>query len=254
MLRKLKHCATHKPQCSKTKAFTLIELLVVIAIISILAAILFPVFARARENARRASCLSNLKQIGLGVMMYAQDYDGTFPYSRMNDTGVSIMWWETLQPYIKSTQVFTCPSSRHDGQTALNYGMNRLVAPETSSYVVPAAVKLAALDASSMTYLIMDAGRWNVTPTQAANPVHSGYIPGAGDVLGLTPAACTGETTGYYARSYFYADCMHGRHFDGDNMGFADGHVKWLKAQKIISEGQKYVDNGNSGGAWDPFN
>ena len=74
---------------SRKRAFTLIELLVVIAIIAILAAILFPVFARARENARRASCLSNLKQIGLGVMQYNQDYDGHYPPNFPRDTSNS---------------------------------------------------------------------------------------------------------------------------------------------------------------------
>src|ERR1700682_886826 len=95
------------------RGFTLIELLVVIAIIAILAAILFPVFARARENARRASCQSNLKQIGLATIQYVQDYDERFPdfgctglASYIDDTGIGIK----LQPYVKSYQVFVCPS------------------------------------------------------------------------------------------------------------------------------------------------
>src|SRR4028119_795664 len=97
--------------------FTLIELLVVIAIIAILAAILFPVFARARENARRASCQSNLKQIGTGMLMYVQDYDERYPGSVMqpippiNGGGSPIMPIDAqLNPYIKSDQLWACPS------------------------------------------------------------------------------------------------------------------------------------------------
>ena len=90
-------------------AFTLIELLVVIAIIAILAAILFPVFARARENARRSSCSSNLKQIGLGLIQYTQDYDEKFPYSRA-DADLA-PWHVKIFPYVKSTQIFACPSN-----------------------------------------------------------------------------------------------------------------------------------------------
>ena len=88
---------------NRKTGFTLIELLVVIAIIAILAAILFPVFARARENARRSSCMSNMKQIGLGVMQYLQDYDER--YMPEHDE-----WVDAVQPYIKSTQIFRCPS------------------------------------------------------------------------------------------------------------------------------------------------
>src|SRR3954463_1047585 len=85
--------------------FTLIELLVVIAIIAVLAAILFPVFAQARDKARQSSCLSNTRQIGTAFMMYAEDYDGGFP-----------SWWDhrwhiPLKPYVKSTKVFVCPSA-----------------------------------------------------------------------------------------------------------------------------------------------
>src|SRR5690606_16874149 len=96
-------------------AFTLIELLVVIAIIAILASILFPVFARARENARRASCQSNLKQIALAQMQYSQDYDEKLLRNAIYDDppGSSSnygTWMYVVQPYIKSVQIFTCPS------------------------------------------------------------------------------------------------------------------------------------------------
>jgi prepilin-type N-terminal cleavage/methylation domain-containing protein/prepilin-type processing-associated H-X9-DG protein len=96
--------------------FTLIELLVVIAIIAILAAILFPVFARARENARRASCQSNLKQIGLGLLQYSQDYDEQMtPTSANAFGGGRVPWHALIQPYVKSTQLFKCPSSTSNG-------------------------------------------------------------------------------------------------------------------------------------------
>jgi prepilin-type N-terminal cleavage/methylation domain-containing protein len=128
-----------RQKCTR-RGFTLIELLVVISIIAVLAAILFPVFARARENARRASCLSNLKQIGLGFMMYVQDYDSRYPLAAYHPLGVSsndptvkqtdpsmpgayftirqnawptghfITWMDMIYPYTKSVQVYECPS------------------------------------------------------------------------------------------------------------------------------------------------
>ena len=91
--------------------FTLIELLVVIAIIAILAAILFPVFSRVREKARQTQCVSNHRQLGLGVQQYAQDYDERFPPSRLNIGGTLLLPWSAnIQPYVKNHQLFACPS------------------------------------------------------------------------------------------------------------------------------------------------
>lgn len=94
----------------KSKAFTLIELLVVIAIIAILAAILFPVFAQAREKARQTSCLSNTKQTSLAVLMYAQDYDEAWPYAQPGGWQWTQSWLVSVQPYIKNFQIYSCPS------------------------------------------------------------------------------------------------------------------------------------------------
>src|SRR5579863_5350046 len=105
----------------KRSGFTLIELLVVIAIIAILAAILFPVFAQAREQARKTSCISNIKQISLANLMYTQDYDETFPLEEYSDPspkppspdfqGNSASWQNSVQPYVKNWQCFIDPDS-----------------------------------------------------------------------------------------------------------------------------------------------
>src|SRR5690606_6080238 len=139
----------------------------------ILASILFPVFARARENARRASCMSNLKQIGLGAMMYTQDYDESYPYATVSlPTGAGSgvpggqwisgvwVWQQILYPYTKSMQVVICPSGdtglarRYQGQ----YGANVLLTPYVHATIVPAPTKLASVQAPASTYMYMDAG------------------------------------------------------------------------------------------------
>ncbi len=131
-LHSVLHGTTTKRAISQ--GFTLIELLVVIAIIAILAAILFPVFGRARENARRTSCLSNLKQIGLGIAQYTQDYDERAPnvwFSPTSNVNISNLgaghykWMDAIFPYIKSEQVFNCPSDQFTTETSPPTGEDR---------------------------------------------------------------------------------------------------------------------------------
>src|ERR1051325_2644995 len=126
--------------CRARQGFTLIELLVVIAIIALLAAILFPVFSRARENARKSSCLNNCKQIGIGIAQYTQDYDEILPRQWNCANGNSVgggacpntRWMDTVYPYVKSTQVFTCPS--HTTNQAYVPGASRTSNAQVGSY------------------------------------------------------------------------------------------------------------------------
>jgi len=128
----LKNIEKLKETTKSLKAFTLIELLVVIAIIAILAAILFPVFAQAREKARQSTCLSNIKQIGLGMIMYIDDYDETFPMGMINESEAlndtsgrkTITWMYQIHPYVKNTKIFWCPSRGKLNNTVddLRYG------------------------------------------------------------------------------------------------------------------------------------
>ena len=201
-------------------AFTLIELLVVIAIIAILAAILFPVFARARENARRSSCQSNLKQIGLGMMQYTQDYDERYLPSQpitYTTTNTNQHFGAILQPYIKSKQVFVCPSAA---------GTSYLL---TSGY--PATVG----DTKDYTWTTQasDAGGAFVG-TYGMNVPIEGSSQSEIPVVALTPMFFDGSepsATGSVSPSIINAR----RHFDGTNVCFADGHVKFQNAGQIYS-------------------
>lgn len=137
---------------SNKRAFTLIELLVVIAIIAILAAILFPVFAKAREAARKTSCLNNLKQLGTGVMMYSQDYDETYP----NRSQLAGHWGYAIQPYVKNYNLFQCPSNPNKNNNAtggpdpsgsgqvlkISYGANDRIMGKSQAVVQAPASKM----------------------------------------------------------------------------------------------------------------
>jgi prepilin-type N-terminal cleavage/methylation domain-containing protein/prepilin-type processing-associated H-X9-DG protein len=250
---------------NRKRGFTLIELLVIIAIISILAAILFPVFARARENARRASCISNLKQMGLGVMMYVQDYDGHFPYSQMtmasmgltssqvpgyaDFVGSSVVWEEQTYPYVKSTQIYYCPSRPFTGGGFYgNYGANRIIMPKASEdhYAAPSE---ATLTFPAQTYLAMDAGIYILSPANVKAPIYAGiYLPGTGpgSFANLTATNQSSFSSGALD------DFKSGRHFGGVNVCFADGHVKWLKTEIVYKEAVNYNGSTHAASAWDP--
>jgi len=213
------------------RGFTLIELLVVIAIIAILAAILFPVFAKAREKARQASCQSNLKQIGLAIVMYRTDYDGRMPYMirgqhwppgevddwgngqpTMSSTGWWT-WWLAVQPYVKNTQIFECPSeavpmSRPGGCWRPfrwgNYGAQYGNRGRPWN-----AVKEAEVEDVAGTIIVSDSCGRPFTCYRTANCPHGAWNPDA-----TVPPG--------YGWRY--------RHNDGCNHLYFDGHVKWKRS------------------------
>jgi prepilin-type N-terminal cleavage/methylation domain-containing protein/prepilin-type processing-associated H-X9-DG protein len=200
--------------------FTLIELLVVIAIIAILAAILFPVFARARENARRSSCQSNLKQIALGTSQYVQDYDEKFPPDGVVTATPSEVsgWAYVLQPYLKSEQIFQCPSQK-DGAPNFPTLQERASNNGFSDYFYNFNIG-APLAAAQIEY-----------PT---NVVLHGDGDGSGSI-----------STSENNRSSAGGD-GEDRHLDGGNYAFVDGHVKWFKENKILSGTDPLKCNGGT--------
>ena len=199
------------------RGFTLIELLVVIAIIAILAAILFPVFARAREKARQTACLNNVKQMALGFVMYAQDYDETCPGGLIytptsvprpyaGGSGTYLFWMDMLYPYVKNKQVFVCPSYSYTGGYFGGYGWNAglgyCLNHPTRSGPSYDGLKLAEIKYPAETWCIADAAAYQVQ----------------GD---LTRAYHVNTPGGYSPWAP--------RHNEGSNFAFCDGHAKWVK-------------------------
>lgn len=239
-----------KRPATQRHAFTLIELLVVIAIIAILAAILFPVFARARENARRTSCASNLKQIGLGIMQYTQDYDERYPlWTEMgnscsatddagkpcrkfsidpgnatapgapNDSatvswgrGFKKSWMDFAYPYTKSTQVFVCPSTVARDQDP-SYGYNIGISGGKFGNYFHDGVRQVNIPVS-MAQVVRPA---EIVMVLDQNNVYAVYSSPRGVYSDLTS---TRRDTVI-------------RHLEGTNIAYADGHVKWASAGKM---------------------
>ncbi|MFA4017003.1 MAG: hypothetical protein RUDDFDWM_002115 [Candidatus Fervidibacterota bacterium] len=202
--------------------FTLIELLVVITIIAILAAILFPVFAKAREKARTASCQSNMKQLMLAVLAYAQDFDERLPGENYayggdgNTPGVDGGWRGAIYPYVKNAQVYICPSHQpaaplfdgryNDKGTNASYAINDAHQDPGPPTPPNDGTSLAQIeDASRVIFLIESTGAPDDTTP-------------AGNARGWVPTASWAT-----------------RHLEGANYGFVDGHVKWLKPTVIDS-------------------
>jgi len=208
------------------RAFTLIELLVVIAIIAILAAILFPVFAKAREKARQSSCQSNLKQIGTALMQYCQDYDERstcewdmgYGIPQNNGVNCQVGYDARIQPYLKSRQVFKCPSDTRalTAQDDSSYGLNQSGTCDLAGAWTGGA--LAAFQSPAELIWAGETLAWHRID-QPWNGGNGGTVDVAAD-LGMNAIT---------------------RHMDGSNYLFMDTHVKWLKGPATLTPKNLWV-------------
>jgi prepilin-type N-terminal cleavage/methylation domain-containing protein/prepilin-type processing-associated H-X9-DG protein len=232
------------------KAFTLIELLVVIAIIAILAAILFPVFAQARERARQTSCLSNSKQLSIALTMYTQDYDERLPmYQFPNPSGGPTYGWQwAMMPYLKSTQVLICPSAEKICD----------ISSASSSYDPTYANPGAGLGSGSYGYNYAYLGTYSGS---APNYTYTTHTLAEIDVTSRTVAfteitSIMGTGAAYYPSLWNTSRsnaCTAGslagkqfatRHMGGNNVVFTDGHAKWMRPDQLE------VYDGHPGNWW----
>ena len=216
------------------KGFTLIELLVVIAIIAILAAILFPVFARAREKARQASCQSNLKQIALAAKMYGSDYDECLTPCQLGIAGVFpfYMWSNLLQPYVKNTQLVICPS-RSDGNYTGGGGNSSAPAPGGPyPYCIAVAPNWVKTNYTP-NYCISNGNRTAVKEATLIRPAES---------IEYADGTCpNAQPTNPAAGGCYGIDAT--RHNEGCNCSFYDGHVKWYKDTNIGLGNRLWANN-----------
>jgi len=216
----------------KHSAFTLIELLVVIAIIAILAAILFPVFAKAREKAREITCTSNEKQIGLGILQYVQDYDETWPAGW---DGYGTGWATQIFPYVKSSRVYTCLDDYGDTRNVESYGINGNLSQYGQSPLTLAATVVPAK-------IVLVTETWECSPyfvPADAPPQNDWSSPSINGLnwfnswpWNINSHSCTNMATGAMGGNPAYSG-QPARHTNATNFLLADGHVKFLNPGKI---------------------
>jgi prepilin-type N-terminal cleavage/methylation domain-containing protein/prepilin-type processing-associated H-X9-DG protein len=252
----------------RRSAFTLIELLVVIAIIAILAAILFPVFAQAREKARATSCVSNLKQISTALIMYSQDYDENLCPDELGSTQ-PLVWDQLIAPYAKNTQIFACPDWRMTTNNTstgrvLSYGMNYRLTQfdpgnlDDANSLWFATGTLSLLRAPAQTFWIMDNAKVT-NPT--AQKLHQ--EDPTKWTLNQSGLAGSGWNSDGYVRfpqdppnSGYVSCCYNGDpwraapiHSGGTNTSYCDGHAKWIRTDQMVNPPRGSVncfyDNGS---------
>jgi prepilin-type N-terminal cleavage/methylation domain-containing protein/prepilin-type processing-associated H-X9-DG protein len=265
------------PHSTRRRGFTLIELLVVIAIIAILASILFPVFSKARERARAATCVSNMKQIGIGMSMYTQDYDEFLPepglqgvFRNAGNTGLGQLFMGVqpfhlaIQPYVKNYQVFACPSddkrrnasidrsgvrgmfiaANIPGATSLPAYSNTPAFHDAVAQIFPNSYATNYILSKTYGYTRRDNGVF----VQSSDLDGSGYGGRGRSIVEIAEtantfimseyASATASGNGGYYMTPGYLNAngglnerwrKGGRHFEGRNFLFVDGHVKWAK-------------------------
>ena len=205
---------------SHKKGFTLIELLVVIAIIAILAAILFPVFARAREKARQTSCSSNIKQVMLGVIMYTQDYDEKLPIQNSHSGSVDLNYADFVMPYVKNMDLWYCPSLGHKTDPLPRSGCSSCGGGGWTNTV------LIDYNPPNCT--------WGKATGSFERPSATAYL--LENFRGCMTVTCCNGGLQFDAGSW---QSLQFPHNDGANIAYMDGHVKWLAKGK----GAEYWNN-----------
>lgn len=227
----------------KKRGFSLVELLVVIALIALLAGILFPVFAAAGSQARQSSCASNLKQIGLALVQYAQDHDETMPPTRRNDTGTTTnptrnTWYNLLQPYIKNTNVFRCAGALRTNASAdayylpvrgypVSYGYNNALHERNLATIETSSTLVLMTDIDTVPDATKDPADWPVKKGNAPWILEQGDFP-----------AVNGDGTAHNEHTHFSAPSA--RHNSLCNVLWMDGHVKARKVQTFYTPGGKH--------------
>lgn len=232
----------------RSSGFTLIELLVVIAIIAILAAILFPVFAQAREAARKTSCLSNLRQLGTGCAMYSTDYDGKlvssggdcyggYPGCTLDNPTPTLQWQWTIYPYVKNWQIFRCPSDpRDEHNIPVSYTENNWGTNDRSSG--QGGISESVTDKPAETVLLNESG-------------NTGWVDYNGNKKRFENARMVSDYTTWTQwnrivhdnQDWNWSDKMP-RHGDGANFTFADGHAKFRQLRSYCTNKAKKTGDG----------